>query len=153
MSPTGTGAATTAPTHNALLEAALDYAARGWPVLPIRARSKAPATEHGVLDASTDPDVIRGWWTRWPEANVGIATGWPGPTVVDIDDMEAAGDVVARLRATGAPEVATPRGRHFYFAGTRGGTVNLGYGEIRGRGSYVLAPPSIHPSDRECAWL
>jgi hypothetical protein len=138
---------------SALLDAALDYAARGWPVLAVKPRGKEPLTEHGVLDSSTDPDVIRGWWTRWPDANVGIATGAPGPTVVDIDDMEAAGDVVARLRATGAPEVATPRGLHFYFAGTTNGTVNLGFGEIRGRGSYVVAPPSIHASDKECVWL
>jgi hypothetical protein len=127
---------------SALLDAALDYAARGWPVLPVRPGGKEPLTEHGVLDASTDADVIRGWWSRWPTANVGIATGAPGPTVVDIDDIEAAGDVLARLQATGAPEVATPRGRHFYFAGTTDGTVSLGYGEIRGVGSYVVAPPS-----------
>ena len=62
--------------------------------------------------------------------------------MLDIDNLEAVGDKLADLEATGAPEVATTQGRHLYFAGTDSGTVNLGYGELRGRGSYVVAPPS-----------
>jgi hypothetical protein len=142
------------PLSTELLEWALKYAGFGWPVLPLWPKSKAPLTEHGVLDASTEIAVIGRWWQRWPDANIGIATGAPGPTVVDIDDMAAAGkDVIARLQALGAPEVATPRGRHFYFAGTTDGTVKLGYGEIRGRGSYVVAPPSQHPDGPYYPWI
>ncbi len=60
------------------LAAALDYAARGWPVFPLhnpRAGGgcscrkadcnqigKHPRTEHGVKDATTDTATIRGWW-------------------------------------------------------------------------------------------
>jgi len=31
--------------------------------------------------------------------------------------------------------------------------MSLGYGELRGRGSYVICPPSIHPTGKEYVWL
>ena len=76
--------------RTALLESALHYGRRGWPVFPLhsvrrrpvfvpaglrRNSGKHPRTEHGLLDATTDPDRIRSWWARWPDANVGIPTG------------------------------------------------------------------------------
>lgn len=135
------------------LAAALDYVERGWRVLPVKPWAKAPLTRQGVNDASADPVVVQAWWDRWPSAGVGIACGSPGPSVLDIDDPAAARDVVARLRASEIPEVATRRGSHFYFAGTDHATAKLPYGELRGRGGYVLAPPSIHPSGKEYTWL
>ncbi len=60
-----------------LLEAALAYAAEGWPVLPLHTPrgqqcscgradcgsvGKHPRTRNGLTDASTDPDTIREWW-------------------------------------------------------------------------------------------
>ena len=138
---------------SAVLTAARALARNGWPVLPVAPAGKLPLTAHGVKDATTDDVRIGQWWRKWPDANVAIATGAPGPTVLDVDDLAAAGELVPELERTGAPQVATPRGRHFYFAGQAGGTINVGYGELRGRGSYVVCPPSIHPSGREYTWL
>ena len=71
------------------LEAALEYARRNWPVFPITPRAKKlPLTRHGFKDASTDEHVIRAWWARWPDANVGIATGHRSFVVVDLDIKE-----------------------------------------------------------------
>jgi len=62
----------------ALLAAALDYAGRGWRVLPCQPGDKRP---HGKLcphwrhDSSTDPEVITRWWTAEPHANIGLVTG------------------------------------------------------------------------------
>src|SRR5256714_958331 len=93
----------------AMVEAALRYAAMGWPVFPCAPRSKVPLFAnphprhgvaryrcrgyrdcgrlgHGVLDATTDPDLITGpMWGRCPTANIAVACGRPGPDVIDFD--------------------------------------------------------------------
>lgn len=135
------------------LDEALELAARGWPVVLVKPRSKQPATAHGVKDATTDPDTIRTWLEQIPDANIGVACGAPGPHVLDIDDQAAAGDLAKRCADLGAPMVATGRGVQFYFDGTDSGTIGLGFGELRGRGSYVVAPPSIHPSGKNYTWV
>lgn len=79
------------PCRPACLEAALSYAKRGWPVLPVRPREKQPLTPHGVKDATTDEAIIRGWWAKWPEANVAIAAGeHSGLFVLDVDPRHGA---------------------------------------------------------------
>ena len=133
--------------------AARALARLGWPVLPCAPNGKEPLTRNGVKGATTDDVRIGQWWRKWPDANVGVATGAPGPTVLDIDDPEAAADVLPRLLELDAPQAATVRGRHLYFAGLDAGTIKLDYGELRGRGSYVVCPPSIHPSGKEYVWL
>jgi len=65
--------------------AAHRYADGGWPVFPCRPGSKLPATEHGFLDATTGHRQISRWWSAQPDANVAIATGDPGPDVLDVD--------------------------------------------------------------------
>ena len=47
-----------------LLAAALAYAERDGPVFPCKPGQKAPNTEHGFKDATTDTGAIRDWWTR-----------------------------------------------------------------------------------------
>ena len=136
----------------AIRDAALRYA-RAWPVCVCRPGAKEPLTPHGVKDATCDPQLIRRWFDRWPDANLAVACGSPGPQVLDVDDLGALDSRRMRPDLDTAPSVATARGRHFYFAGTDAGTVVLDYGELRGSGSYVLAPPSIHPSGREYVWL
>jgi KaiC/GvpD/RAD55 family RecA-like ATPase len=136
---------------SALLDAALGYAARGWPVFPCKPGRKEPATAHGVLDATTDEGQIRAWWAAMPDANVAIATGAPGPDVVDVDvkpegsGYDALSQIAAARLADGfAGTVTTPSGgMHLYFAGTgqRNGSVRRAHIDFRGAGGYVLAPP------------
>jgi hypothetical protein len=139
------------------LDYALGYATRfGWPMLPIRPATKEPLgrlAPNGVHDATTDPTIIREWFEREPDAGIAVATGHPGPQIADVDDPQAAGDALARLRRCGAPTAATFRGLHFVFKGTDARTVALGYGELRGRGSYIILPPTWHPSGRQYTWL
>ncbi|WP_435589790.1 bifunctional DNA primase/polymerase [Micromonospora aurantiaca (nom. illeg.)] len=135
------------------LAAALRYAAAGWPTFPCRPDEKRPLTRHGCLDATCDPDQIRAWWARWPTANVAVATGDPGPDVVDVDVKHgsAGPESYHRLRAAGLLRgahafITTPSGGwHLYYAGTAQGNGALArHGvDFRSSGGYVLAPPSV----------
>lgn len=128
--------------EQSVAEAAVQYANRGWLVGPLKPLTKEPATAHGYLDFSSEPGAFQ----FGPRAGIGIATGSPGPTVVDFDDMERMGvaEAVTRLEAAEIPYVVTGRGLHYYFAGADRAGVNheLG-GEIKGHGNYVVAAPSI----------
>ncbi len=136
------------------LHHALAYAARGWPVFPCQAGQKIPATAHGHLDATTDEQRITGWFHRHPDWNLAIATGAPGPDVLDVDQHGPAGNgytALARLAKAGlldgaAAYVRTPSGGlHAYFTGTaqRNGHLPAHHLDFRSRGGYILAPPSI----------
>jgi len=134
---------------------ALAYARHGWPVFPCQAGRKEPATRHGYQDATTDPDRILWWWRRQPDANLAIATGAPGPDVLDIDQHGQAGSGFAalnRLIRAGLVDgpgagaiVATPSGgAHLYYAGTdqRSGKLPACHLDFRACGGYIIAPPS-----------
>jgi hypothetical protein len=138
--------------EDANLRAALAYAATGWPVFPVVPLAKVPACAHGVSDATTDPAQITRWWSRHPGRNVAIATGAPGPDVLDID-RRAGGSgypaltLLRRERLIGREHavIATPSGGlHLYYRGS-----DQGNGSLRGQhvdfkstGGYVVAPPS-----------
>ena len=112
---------------------------------------KTPHTPNGVLDATTDPEKIRAWWTRWPGANVATDVGGAGMMVLDLDpghDMKEleknAGPIPnTRLRAR------TPRqGEHLYFLLPSDELVSPSsskvapHVDVRSFHSYVLLPPS-----------
>ncbi len=138
---------------NPVLRRALACAARGWPVFPCQPGAKTPATAHGYRDATTDEQQITDWLAGHPGRNLAIATGAPGPDVLDIDQPGAAAPgsgAAARLRDAGlldgaAAWVRTPSGGlHLYFTGTaqRCGHLPDCHLDFRSRGGYILAPPS-----------
>lgn len=147
-----------------VLDQAYAYAAAGWPVFPTRpddpgcpggqgCQCKAPFPgTRGCLSASTNSRRIGAWWDRWPDANVAVATGAPGPDVLDVD-VKPDGDgwaALARLTRSGLLDgaralVRTPSGGlHVYYAGSgqRNGKLARHHLDFRGAGGYVLAPPS-----------
>lgn len=128
--------------------AALWYVEQGVPVFPCKAGEKVPATAHGVKDATTDPGQVNEWWTRTPEANIGLATGVKFD-VLDIDDWMNVNDDIVDIIDEGFGFVATPRGgSHIYLRPSGdGNAANLVPGvDFRGVGGYVLAPPSVLPN-------
>jgi len=148
---------------NPLLAAALDYAGRGFQVIPLN--GKLPRTAHGLRDAARGPEQIRAWWSSWPTANVGIVTGeTSGIVVLDVDG-EAGEASLAGLVARFGPYPPTLEartgggGRHLYF-GHPGGGRRIGNRQgiapkldVRGDGGYVVAPPSGHKSGSSYTWL
>lgn len=135
------------------LEAALRYAAEGYPVLPCKPRTKHPITKNGFHDASTDPTQIREWWAKHPNANVAVVPGEGHSVVVDVDGPTGR----ATLRTLGLPDpgriVVSPGkggGFHYWYRLPDGaGIVQNGKPwpgiDIRGHNGYVMVPPSIHP--------
>jgi Bifunctional DNA primase/polymerase, N-terminal len=79
------------------LRQALVFAEHGWPVFPCQPGQKIPATTHGFRDATTDPAQIIRWFARHPDRNLAVATGAPGPDVLDVDQHGQAGNGFAAL--------------------------------------------------------
>ncbi|MFF9122386.1 bifunctional DNA primase/polymerase [Streptomyces sp. NPDC014889] len=141
-------------THDdrlALLSAALDAAARGWHVFPLRPGAKRPAL-HGEKTctrtgpctnghrkweqrATTDPTRIRAAWSRAP-FNVGIATGPSGLVVVDLDTPEHKG-------SSDAPDGATTFGALCERAGHAVPTTYRTRTPSGGQHLYFTAPSGV----------
>jgi KaiC/GvpD/RAD55 family RecA-like ATPase len=142
--------------------AALYYAGLGWAVFPLVPREKIPLLSkakggNGLKDASADVDTVTAWWTRYPDANIGLTTGASsGLVVVDVDgaDGEAALAVYGELPLT--VESLTGKGRHLLFRGApeiRNSAGKLGPQlDVRAEGGYIVAPPSIHPNGGVYRW-
>ena len=62
-------------TTNRMMDSAIDCANRGWPVFPCNPSTKQPLTAKGFKDASIDINRIVDWWTRHPDAMIGVPTG------------------------------------------------------------------------------
>ncbi|WGD56065.1 bifunctional DNA primase/polymerase [Bradyrhizobium sp. CB1650] len=145
-----------------MIQTALSLALRGLSVFPCRPRDKRPATANGVKDATTDLEIIRQWWRRVPDLNVGLATGGvSGIFVIDLDGIDAEAELRRLEQEYGAlpptVESITARGRHSFFrmpqATVRNSAGRIAPGiDVRGDGGYVLVPPSLHPSGRGYVW-
>jgi len=159
-----------------LLDAALKYALRGFRVLPLngiragvctcgdtdcRSPGKHPLTAHGATEASADEMTIRGWWSKWPTANIGLAMGDAGCVALDVDTRNL-GHLSwdALIHANGAlPETPTQRsgnGWHYLVRidaeAVRRCRGKLAPGiDVKANG-YIVAEPSIHHSGRRYAW-
>ena len=143
-------------------EYALYYSRLGLAVFPIKPKSKQPLTEHGLKDASKEPEQIESWWNRWPVANIGIATGAVsgGLVVIDLDvDRDKGIDGRVTLREWEAEHEKLPDntwlaitgrgGYHYFYHDTSTVRNRTGIYEgidIRGDGGYIVAPPSVHPN-------
>jgi hypothetical protein len=159
-----------------LLDAALKYALRGFRVLPLnsiragvctcgdtdcRSPGKHPLTAHGATEASADEMTIRGWWSKWPTANIGLAMGDAGCVALDVDTRNL-GHLSwdALIQANGAlPETPTQRsgnGWHYLVRidaeAVKRCRGKLAQGiDVKANG-YIVAEPSIHHSGRRYAW-
>jgi hypothetical protein len=168
-----------------MLSYALWYAQKGFYVFPLhtprdgrcscgmplgrgegKCQAKHPRTYSGNKEATLDAEIIRDWWTQWPDANVGISTGRSGFFVVDLDigDGKNGADSWSRLLdqnggVEGSPlEIRTGSGgTHLLYKHVEGITTSRGSLpngiDIRGAGGYIVAPPSLHYSGGRYEWL
>lgn len=155
-----------------VLDVGLAYVERGWAVLPLhsvseghctcgkldcRSPGKHPRTQNGLKDATKDPETVRGWFTRWPGANIGIATGSAsGIVVLDVDGPGGEKAVDGLCWNSPTPTSLTGKGRHLFFRHPGNPIQNAvrlrEQVDIRGDGGYIVAPPSLHHSGIRYRW-
>jgi putative DNA primase/helicase len=156
-------------------QAALYYAGMGWHVIPLAENSKfPPKIKEWQHEATIDATIITQWWSQWPNANIGIATGEKsGIFVLDVDGPkhgtnEAKGidgneSLKELLDDHGGSipdtvEAITPTGgRHILFKYPDGVIIpnssnSLGDGlDVKSTNGYMVAAPSIVPAG-EYVW-
>lgn len=142
----------TRPTEQTKLDLALDYASKGYWVFPLKPGRKVPSTTNGHTDASTDEAIIREWWTRQPNANIGIATEPSGLIIPDLDVKNDDGpanwaELLGQHGLTLHPIVVTTAsgGYHHYYRGepVKGRIGILPSVDVKSQGGYVVAPGSV----------
>src|SRR5207245_1320032 len=115
---------------------------------------------------STVDATIRGWWDRWPWANIGVAAGArSGLVVIDVEPAHGGNESLDHLQSLmgSLPVTLTAStgggGWHLFFthpgrgielrntAGRLPGITDPLPGvDLRGDGGYVVAAPSRHRS-------
>lgn len=135
-----------------MLEAALEYLEAGFRPIPCLPRDKRPVFEwREYQDRAPSVEEVTRWWTQMPEANIALALHG-GQVVIDVDGPEGL-NALPNL-GTG-PQVITGKGRHFYFysdALVQNKTRILPEVDVRAKGGYVIAPPSVHPNGSIYQW-
>lgn len=165
-----------------ILKQAIYYANKGMAVFPLhtpidgkcscgkvncKSPGKHPRTSDGSKSATKDREQITEWWTKWPEANIGIATGAiSGIVVIDVDCDHKTGKFGEEsLKAWESKNSQLPNtwtsltgggGMHYIFSSQNADLRNragiLDNVDIRANGGYIVAPPSLHISGIRYIW-
>lgn len=129
------------------LTLAHDLLERGFSIIPLRPRDKAPIL--GVTNRTRDPKIVAEWGSRFPDANVGVCAD---EDIVILDADDAAG-MVAKTGGMNTFTVESSAGKaHYYFRrdGFKIRNLELGkLGSLRADNMYVVGPGSIHPKTGE----
>jgi len=122
-------------------------------VIPVKYADKKPAVKwRAFQERAADLGQLRVWFGNGARRNVGIVTGYGGLTVIDFDDPQAYANWLHWCQHEAAEltyRVWTARGVHVYIRlpqPTRTRPLREHHIDIKSRGGYVLAPPSVHPS-------
>lgn len=146
-------------------QAALELAALGLPVFPIKAGAKAPPLVANWPErATTDPSIVAQWFGEgsvFGDPNIGVHCD--GLLVVDVDLAKGGNESLAKLDMLhGFDETRVARtptgGRHVFYRlpeghpGVPNSVGELGPGlDIRSTHGYVVAPGSVRP-EGEYTW-
>jgi hypothetical protein len=137
-------------------QAALELAAAAWEVFPCKSTgpyAKAPMTMNGHLNATMDPDQIKLWWTKWPNAMIGAKVP-DSLLVIDLDPRNGGSHTVFTDLVGDLPDTLTAwsgrndGGSHLYFLRPPGPltSTRLPEGIDLKINGYMIMPPSIHPA-------
>ena len=165
------------------VKAAITYAAKGYAVFPVHhmkcngdctcnrwecnreprssSRGKHPRITKWQERATTDINQIKQWWDKWPDDNIGIATGQKSNLVIiDIDPRNGGDRSLQNLIDSyddikpilNTHTVSTGgNGTHYYYSidkpvkSTKKHGLDVGI-DVQADGKYIIAPPSNHYS-------
>jgi len=117
-------------------------------------------------DATIRIDIIRRWWEKAPQANIGLNCGKSGLIAIDLDkhgeqDGLTQWETLTQrygLNPMTAISLTGGGGRHLLFRIPQDCKIKNSAGklapgiDVRGAGGYVVLPPSIHPNGKPYAW-
>jgi len=137
------------------IDYALEYAGRGWSIIPI-GKNKKPLLQSWkkYQDERANETTLRQWFEKdFPNANIAVVTGKiSGIVVVDVDEGG---------KTEGLPPTVISKtgggGFHYFYKCPLDGIRNavkfrIGI-DFRGDGGYAILPPSIHDSGFQYEWL
>ena len=153
-----------------LLEAALEYRRKGFSPIPLRPGEKAFPALKTWRHLQTEPwteEQIRDYWTRNPDANIGLHPAEQNFIAIDVDSykgVEVQQDfaqlcVEYNINYQECPTVRSPSGgTHIYMAlneKVSGNRDILGnrYIDTRSTGNFILAPPSRDKQGKQYKWV
>lgn len=140
----------------------------GFAIIPLKPKSKEPATKHGLKDWSRDPRDLREGFNKRNNLNMGVVLGEPSGNIIVIDidcDDDMGYDGMEYMRDWERQHGELPEtvsaitgrgGSHLYYRTPdriiKPSVNNEIHIDIRGEGSYAMLPPSIHPNGRAMQW-
>lgn len=143
-----------------VLDTAIEYATKyKWSIIPLKPQDKKPYIKWEPYQKrpATITD-IRQWWSKYPDAMIGVITGQvSGLSVIDIDSQGGQKAVTDLLPDNFvAPTAVTPRGgMHIYLKycpDLRTSSDVLPGVDVRSEGGYVAVPPSLSSSGKKYVW-
>lgn len=144
------------------LRCALWYIKAGWEIFPVKPSDKTPLVKWAE-EATRNEKTVREWINRWPNMNIGVATGKrSGFFALDIDAGHGGEESLLALVAEYGKipdtnvSLTGGGGQHYLFVHP-GGEIRNSAGkfpgiDVRGDGGYIVVPPSLHPSGRRYMW-
>jgi hypothetical protein len=148
--------------------AALNYLERGWSVIPIQKRGKAPAVKwEEYCKEGANAEKIEAWWVQDPDYNVGTVTGRvSGIVVIDVDSEDGVQALKEKFKdnpealrtLTSETGRAVGRGMHLFFKHPMGDRIPNAVHlfkdvDVRADGGIIVLPPSIHKSGARYKWI
>lgn len=140
------------------------YSRYKWECFPLPPRNKVPSVRWADV-ATSDENMLVGWFDTNPNANIGITCGKrSGIVVLDVDashggyeSLEALQEIHGKLPETPVAKTGGG-GEHVFFRHTgkeiRNSSGRLAPGlDIRGDGGYVVGAGSVHPNGQPYEWV
>jgi len=140
-------------------DAALDYQSKNFSIIPVQKNKKPYIKWEEYQNRKSTKDEVNEWWTKWPDAMIGIITGnLNNIFVIDVDSKQGAENLSNYIpESLVTPTSKTPRGgQHLYFLYPEE-KITIGAGVIpgtdfRGDGGFIIAPPSQNSLNKKYEW-